>query len=108
MTTDFSGNPMPLPRVIPPRSVVTLVRADGDTPAWKGQVGRRFRVGYYNRRDGLDCIWLVNDRGEYEQTTDHATLLRHFVVDRMSGVTDRYGDRSPRLGRIAAATAVAS
>lgn len=99
---------MPLPKVIPPRSVVTLVRAGVGTPAWKGKEGQQFRIGYYNRSDGLDCIWLVNERGEYEQTTDHESLLRHFVIDKLSAVTDLYGERSARLGRLAKSVAVRS
>ena len=91
---------MPLPKVIPPRSVVTLMRANAHTPAWQHEVGRQFRIGYYGRDDGLNCIWLVNEAGEYEQTTDHESLLAHFVIDKMSDVTDLYGDESPKLGRL--------
>ena len=89
---------MPLPTVIPPRSLVTLVRPGPDAPEWDGEVGRQFRVGYYSRADGLDCVWLVNDAGEYEQTTDPATLLRHFVVDRLSDETDFFGDHARSIG----------
>ena len=91
---------MPLPTVIPPRSLVTLMRADARTPAWQGAVGRQFRVGYYRRADGLDCIWLVNERGEYEQTTDPESLLAHFLVDELSDETDLYGEGRPQLGRL--------
>src|SRR5207245_6099180 len=27
--------------------------------------GQLYRVGYYSRQDGLDCVWLVNSHGEY-------------------------------------------
>lgn len=91
---------MPLPRVIPPRSLVTLVRADELTPGWKGQVGRQFRVGYYCRNDGLDTVWLVNEEGEYEQSIDHESLLRYFVIDKLSKETDLYGRKRARLGRL--------
>lgn len=91
---------MPLPRVIPPRSFVTLMRADEHTPAWKDQVGRQFRVGYYCRKCGLDTVWLVNDEGEYEQTIDHESLLRHVVIDKLSKETDLFGRKRPRLGRL--------
>ena len=30
----------------------------------ESRIGRRFRIGYYSRQDGLDCIWLVNEKGE--------------------------------------------
>jgi len=48
-----------LPKVIPPRSRVRLLRFDKRTPTWRKDVGREFRVGYYSRKDGLDYTWLV-------------------------------------------------
>jgi hypothetical protein len=70
------------------------------SPDWKEDRGRIFRVGYYNRHDGLDCIWLVNDQGEYEQTTDRETLLKHFVILKLSNENDLFGDnRSPLRAR---------
>jgi hypothetical protein len=59
-----------IPKLIPPRSRVRLVRADKQTPSWNKHLGRQFRIGYYSRKDGLDCIWLVNENGKYEQTTE--------------------------------------
>jgi hypothetical protein len=59
-----------------------LIRADDQTPSWKEDIGRQFRVGYYSPNDGLDCIWLVNENGEYEQTTDRKFLLKYFDVER--------------------------
>lgn len=81
-----------LPRVIPPETVVRLARADAKTPAWARAVGRRFQVGYYSRSDGLECIWLVNYAGEYEQTTDRQSLLKYFDIEELSSVEDLYGD----------------
>ncbi|MEA2734496.1 MAG: hypothetical protein QOE14_947 [Humisphaera sp.] len=84
--------------VVPPRSVVILATVDRKkSPDWKLDRGRMFRIGYYNRNDGLDCVWLVNDAGEYEQTTDRATLLHHFVILHLSNEKDLYGDRRPPL-----------
>ena len=88
---------MSMPNPIPPRSVVTLVATDADTPEWTEEVGRTFRIGYYSRADGLDCIWLVNEAGEYEQTIDHEALGEHFVVDVLSDETDLHGDDRPVL-----------
>lgn len=56
-----------------------------------------FRIGYYNREDGLQCIWLVNDAGEYEQTTDRQALLKHFVILKLSNERDLFGDARPAL-----------
>jgi hypothetical protein len=87
-----------IPKVIPPRSRVRLVHADRSTPLWQRQIGRKFRVGYYSRQDGLDCIWLVNDAGEYEQTTDRAGLLRYFEIERLTEERDYYGVHKRKLG----------
>jgi YD repeat-containing protein len=85
-----------VPRPIPPRSVVELVNADSRTPAWKRQLGRQFRIGYYSPQDGLDTVWLVDDAGTYSQTADQASLRRFFRVIRLSRETDYYGrNRSP-------------
>jgi|SRR5260370_1920889 len=72
------GSMRKIPKIIPPRSRVRLTRADDRTPNWKKDIGRHFRVGYYSPKDGLDCIWLVNEEGEYEQTTDRKFLLKYF------------------------------
>ena len=86
-----------LSKVIPPRSVVILTSIDSkSTPDWTQDRGRIFRVGYYNREDGLDCIWLVNEAGQYEQTTDRGSLLKHFVILKLSNESDLFGDsRAP-------------
>ena len=89
-----------IPKVIPPRSRVRLVGADKRTRAWRKDVGRRFRIGYYSRKDGLDCIWLVNDNGEYEQTTDREFLLNYFEIERLSGETNFYGTGKRRLSKL--------
>ena len=67
-----------LPEIIPPRSVFRLARCDLRTKGWKADVGRVFRIGYYSRQDGLDTIWLVDELGKYEQTTDRDFLLKYF------------------------------
>ncbi len=60
-------------------------------------VGRRFRVGYYSWMDGLDCIWLVNEEGQYEQTIDHDSLQKHFEVEEVSKERSLYGRNRPKL-----------
>jgi len=87
-----------IPKVIPPRSRVRLVHADRTTPGWQKEIGREFRVGYYSRQDGLDCIWLVNETGEYEQATDRDGLLRYFTIVRLTDERDYYGIHKRRLG----------
>jgi hypothetical protein len=41
--------------------------------------------------DGLDCIWLVNEDGEYEQTTDHSFLAKYFKIEVVSKEKSLYG-----------------
>jgi hypothetical protein len=89
-----------IPKVIPPRSRVRLVKADRHTPVWREDVGRRFRVGYYSPKDGLDCIWLVNENGEYEQTTDREFLLKYFVMERLSDEKNLYGAGKRQLTKL--------
>jgi len=47
--------------------------------------------------DGLDCIWLVNDKGEYEQTLDHEALARFFEIESISRERSRYGRNRPKF-----------
>jgi len=89
-----------IPKVIPPLSRVRLVRTDKRTLTWRKDVGRQFRVGYYSRKDGLDCIWLVNENGEYEQTTDRDFLVKYFEIERLSQGKNFYGVGKRRFGKI--------
>jgi len=82
---------------IPPLSVVRLVSRHGERRFWKKNKGRVFRVGYYSRMDGLDCIRLVNDEGVYEQTTDHEFLYRYFDVVQFANHNNWYGVRRPKI-----------
>ena len=83
------------PTPIPPCSIVR-VKAARRNP-WRTEVGRRFRIGYYSQMDGLDCIWLVNDKGEYEQTLDHEALARFFEIESISRERSRYGRNRPKF-----------
>jgi len=94
--------------IIPPRSVVELVRADKAAKGWRANVGRRFRIGYYRPNDGLDCVWLVNDEGEYEQTTDQEFLQKYFKIVKLSKEKDLFGRNRRRLPRLRASTHAAS
>jgi hypothetical protein len=82
--------------------------ADGAARKWKLNVGRRFRIGYYSRNDGLDTIWLVNDAGEYEQTTDRGFLLKYFKIVKLSGEKDFFGKNRRRLPRLRSSSHAAS
>lgn len=80
--------------VIPPRSVVKLLAPWGDDQ------GRVFRIGYYRRQDGLDCVWLVNESGGYEQTTDQKSIAKDFKILMRAEETDLYGTHREVLGPV--------
>jgi hypothetical protein len=67
---------------IPPLSIVQVKASP--SRSWQKNVGRRFRVGYYSRMDGLDRIWLVNDEGKYEQTANHEFPRKYFEIESIS------------------------
>jgi len=90
-----------MPHVIPPRSKFKLVRSDETTPMWKNQIGKTFRIGYYSKQDGTDCIWLVNEKGEYEETTSRDHLLKYFEPLDISKETELYRHPTEPFGPLA-------
>jgi hypothetical protein len=78
--------------VIPPQSTV---RAKQSATATYGT--NAFRVGYYGRQDGLNCVWLVNSKGIYESTTTQRGISKDFEILNRSTETDLYGDNKPQL-----------
>ncbi len=88
------------PRIaaIPPLSVVKLV---SDDPNWSNQKGSVFRVGYYGKQDGLDCVWLVDDAGVYCQTTDQESIRKDFAILRLSSEDDLFGVDRPVIEPVA-------
>ena len=89
-----------IPKIIPPRSRVRLIKADERAAVWKKNVGRQFRVGFYDRSAGMKRIWLVNGDGQYERTTDLKFFLKHFDVEYLSREKDFFGRGRRRLRKI--------
>jgi hypothetical protein len=87
-----------IPSIIPPLSVVKVVSTD---PDWKEMVGQVFRIGYYRKQDGLDCVWLVDDTGDYGQTADQEMIRNHFEVLVLSEEADLFGVDRPVIGPLA-------
>ncbi len=87
-----------LPRVISPRSVVKVVKVTSEEPDWVGYEGRVFRIGYYRRSDGLDCVWLVDEDGDYSETIDQGMIETHFEVLQLSDESDLFGVNRPVIG----------
>lgn len=80
---------------IPPCSIVRIKATPRNV--LRKEVGRRFRIGYYSWLDGLDCIWLVNDEGKYEQTIDHDFLQKYFDIETLSKEKSLYGRNRPQF-----------
>lgn len=101
--TKKKSAPRSVPKPIPPRSVVRLALNPAGAPRWKHSLGTIYRVGYYSRRDGLDCIWLVNEAGEYQETVDHDYLSKYFDVIQTSEEKSLYGAKRPQIDPVIAA-----
>jgi hypothetical protein len=80
---------------ISPRSEI-VVREENPGP-YTRLLGKRLRVGYYRRSEGLNVIWIVYPSAEYGETTDHSHLREFFKIVVDSGETDFYGDSRPIL-----------
>ena len=81
--------------VIPPLSEVKVIRVTEDQQDWTGHEGQLYRVGYYRKSDGLDCVWLVDDKGDYCKSVDQEMIKTHFEVVTTSTVTDLFGVNGP-------------
>jgi len=88
---------MKIPKIIPPRSLVRVIKTDASAPADRMCVGQQYRVGYYSPADGLEVIWLVDDRGKYFATADRQYLIERYEIEHLSNETDYYGDHRPLL-----------
>lgn len=88
----------PTRHVVPPLSLVKVVRVTSEEPAWGGYEGRVFRIGYYSPNDGLDCVWLVDDDGQYAETVDQEMIRTHFEILERSDESDLYGIDRPLIG----------
>ncbi|MEO0588359.1 MAG: hypothetical protein AAF078_12055 [Planctomycetota bacterium] len=90
-----------LPKPIPPRTVLRLVKLWPHARKQGREVGQVYRVGYYCRGCGRDTVWLVNRKGEYSWTADRDFIERHFKVVELSRERSLYGKGKPKLGPLA-------
>jgi hypothetical protein len=84
--------------IIPPLSVVKIIKVTRRQPGWKDRMGKVYRVGYYSKQDGLDCVWLVDDDGKYRETVDQEMIGTHFEILKLSDETDLFGNERPIIG----------
>lgn len=61
---------------------------------------RIFRVAYYSKMDGLDCIWLVDEARKYDQTIDHECLNKFFEIRSIAKARSLYGRGRPQFARL--------
>jgi hypothetical protein len=87
-----------LPDVVPPLSLVKVIKVTNEEPDWCGYEGRVFRIGYYSRNDGLDCVWLVDDEGQYLEAVDQEMIRTHFEILQRSDESDLFGVDRPVIG----------
>jgi hypothetical protein len=64
---------------------------------FKGEIRR---VGYYSKKDGLDCIWLVDNNGNYNWTADIEFIKKHFIVFKKARNRSIYGFKKKPLKEI--------
>jgi hypothetical protein len=48
----------------------------------------------------LNCVWLVNEAGTYEQSTDQKSIENDFEVLKLATEADLYGNNREVLGPI--------
>ena len=89
------------PQPLPPNTLLRLERLWPHARRQGREIGQLYRVGYYSRQDGLDCVWLVDAKGGYSWTADHAFIAQHFEIVRLSKERSMYGSNRPQLGRLA-------
>jgi hypothetical protein len=92
-----------VPVPIPPSSVVSVRRGVGKP--WASETGRIFRIGYYSKMDGLDCIWLVDENGGYNQSIDHECLNKFFEIQSLAKERSVYGRGRPQFSRLSPVSA---
>lgn len=85
---------------IPPLSIVRVVKVTSSEPDWNPEeyLGKEFRIGYYSAQDGLDCVWLVDEQGHYNEAVDQEMIRTHFQVLEMSAEDDLFGTDRPIIG----------
>jgi hypothetical protein len=83
---------------IPPRSILVLKKLWPHARKRNHEIGEIRRVGYYSPQDGLDVVWLVDNDGNYNWTTDHEWLYAKFEVITYSNEKNMFGDKCEPLG----------
>ena len=87
-------------KTLRPNTVLRLNRLWPHARKQGHEIGELRRVGYYSPRHGLDSVWLVDSKGNYNWWADHAWIEKHFEVVKHSNEKAFYGRNRPILGPI--------
>lgn len=91
---------MKLPQVVPPLSVFRKKKSGPRPQATGLPPSPIFRIGYYSPQDGLACIWLVDEDGEYCQTVDRTYLEKYFEALLISDEEDYFGKNRQTISKL--------
>lgn len=86
----------------PPLTVVRLKKLWPHARKQGHEKGEIWRVGYYSKQDGLKCIWLVDEKGEYNWTAEASWLDDKFEVLSLSREKSYFGRNRPLFGKLTA------
>jgi hypothetical protein len=84
---------------LPPKTVLRLVKLWPYACRQGHKKGEIHRIGYYCKHCGLDVVWLVNNKGEYNWTADQKWVKDHFEIIEESKERSLYGVNRPKLGK---------
>jgi len=75
------------------------VKDRSDSP-WVDKKGCVCRVGFYSESDTLSVVWIVDQNGDYVETTDQVDLSDWFEILFDSQNKDYFANESRPLGKI--------
>ena len=62
------------------------------------EIGQIYRIGYYCKDCGLDTVWLVDEKGQYNWTAENDFIDKFFEIIEQSKEISIYGQGRPNLG----------
>lgn len=65
--------------------------------------GEIWRIGYYSKQDGLECVWLVDKKGAYSWSATADWISEKFEIVRASTEKSVFGLRRPKLRQLSPA-----
>jgi len=82
---------------LPPGTILRLAKLWPHARKKGHEIGEIRQVGYYSRQDGLDCVWLVDDKGRYNWSADQKWVLDKFEVVKRSVEPGLYGKTKRKI-----------